>query len=1265
MSTSDSLSDSLNTEPTQTYTSDLSNNDLWDVIYSYFKDSESGRNYYITNHHLDSYNDFILNKIPQTLKENSPQTIFLGRDTETKSYKYELDIYYGGLNCDRVYLGKPIIYHKDNTKKQMYPNEARLKNLTYCSHIFCDIDIVIKTNDIDTNSNNSNQNNSMEQESQEKKSKVITFSKISLGTIPIMLHSKICVLYNHTFETLKTMGECPYEQGGYFIVDGKEKIMVSHERKAENKVYVQSIGDDYYSHSVNIKSVPQGKFKYPKTTEISIKIKDESMDMRLPGFNTRIPLFIIFRALGFESDKEILELVLGNLENDVNQELLNDFISTIKNGSIVYKQISAVNYLKDFVQGGTVSEVINIINNELIPHVGYDYTNKAYFLGHMVKSIIYNKKGLIPNTDRDSFAYKRVDLSGFLLAGLFRDNFIQFQRQAKIEIDKEYRFNTAKYKTEIDTIVNESNIRNIFLVDKMERPTMNAFKLGTVINKKGLIQTLGRRGFSDYLSHTRRINTPVDNSQNGGGIMIGQRKLHSTQYGIVCPIEAPDGGNVGIKKHMTVMTAITFGCDTKPIEKCIREFGLMYLNEISPEDLDGNGKVFMNGNMLGIHQNLSYLVRILKLLRRNAYINIFTSINFDSRFNELYISTDGGRCCRPIAVVENNRLLLNKKHVKSIKDRMIDWNNLIMGFGKQSDRDAYYNCNYNSPQEQGKLIELLEKNQGVLEYIDTDELHTCLVASSYTVLEKADRLVRYTHSELHPSMILGLLGFICPFSNNSQYPRNVYGAGQGKQATGVYISNYRNRMDSGVHILNYPEKPLISTRMSDYIFNSKLPCGKNIIVAVASYGGYNQEDSVIINKSSLEKGCFISTYYNTYEAKERMDKRTYTNEVLYSPENDDKNVPLHKEYDYSKLDKFGVVKENTYVYQNDVLIGQYSESTEGLSDMSTAVKKDGGGLVDKVYMFNTNSDNNKLCKVRLCSTRFPETGDKFASRHGQKGTIGIVMNGEDMPYTKDGIVPDMIINPHCFPSRMTIGQFLESLGGKVGCCLGFLLNGTPFEEQSISDIGNILQDNCNFDKKGTEYLYNGRTGKQLSTEIFIGPTYYQRLKQMVQDKINSRAPGSINYLTRQPPAGRAAGGGLRLGEMERDAVISHGIASFLKEATMERSDAHTCYISDHTGELAAVNPNRNIYISPNTDGPLQFEGNSVHNLKLKVQDTKSHSFSKVRIPYSVKLLMQECEAIGVNLRIITNKKTNELEVLEEDSEKNNNSNSNKNNNKNE
>lgn len=1188
--------------------SKLNDNNIWDIIYSYFKYHK----YYLTNHHLDSFNDFITNKIPQTFKENNPQTIFLERNPETKNYKYELEIYYGGIDGDKINIGKPIIYHKDNVKKQMFPNEARLKNIDYSTHLFCDIEVKIKNNE-DGNED------------------TLNFNHISLGSIPIMLHSKLCVLQNQTFDNLKNMGECPYEQGGYFIVEGKEKVIVSHERKAENKLYVQEINDDYYSHTVNIKSVPEGKFKYPKTTEICVRRSDNTMLVRLPGFSRRVPLFIIFRFLGVISDKEILHYIFEDLNDEVHVNMLNDIIETVKDGSILYSQRAAADYLKKFTQTKTISEVFKVIINELVPHVGEDFNNKAYFIGHMVKKLIYKMHNLVRNTDRDSYAFKRVDLSGFLLAGLFRDNFLQFQRNAKIEIDQEFRFNSSKYKSDISTIINDANLRNVFNSKKIEKEYMRAFKIGTILNKKGLIQALTRRSFSDIISHTRRINTPT------GNVMIGQRRLHSTQYGIICPIEAPDGGNVGIKKHMTVMTHITFGCNSEPIKKCLREHGLIYLNEIRPIEISRNnyGKVMVNGNYIGVHQNISLLVRTLKLFRRNGLINIFTSIYWDTRFNELFLSTDGGRCTRPLLIVKNNDILIKKNQVMMLKEGKITWKNLVFGTMNQADKMEFLNCDYSCPKEKKKLLEKLETTQGVIEYLDVDELDNLLISASVNDLYNSDNSKPYTHCEIHPSMILGPLGFICPFSNNSQSIRPIFGAGQGKQAVGIYTSNFRNRMDNASHVLNYPQKPIITNRLNDYIFNSKLPCGINAVVAIGSYSGYNQEDSVIINRGSLHKGLFNTSYYKIYEGLEMYDKKNNIGDNFYSPEFDEKNVKLHKDYNYNKLDKFGVVKENTYVYQNDVIIGKYKDSIDGNNDSSIAVKKDSGGLVDKVYIFNTNSDNHKLCKVRLCKTRIPELGDKFASRHGQKGTVGIIMDEKDMPYSKEGIVPDIIVNPHAFPSRMTIGQFLETLAGKICCDLGFSFDGTPFEDQSIEDLGNILESKCGYEKYGTEILYSGISGKKLNTEIFMGPTYYQRLKQMVQDKINSRAPGKINYLTKQPPAGRAAGGGLRLGEMERDAIISHGISQFLKESTMEKSDKHSCYVCDHSGEIVGVNPEKNIFVSPSVDGPIEFEGNKIEELKPKVRENKSHSFSKIEIPYSVKLLTQECGAMGINLRLIT------------------------------
>ena len=336
--------------------------DIWKIIYSYFDNNK----YYMTNHHLDSFNDYITNKIPQTFKENNPQIVYIspikeGKDTkkEAKKYKYELEIYYGGKDGDKINIGKPIIHHGDNVQKQMFPNEARLKNLNYSTHIFYDLYVKFKVN---------NEDGVVIEESER------TFEHLNLCSIPIMLHSKLCVLNNQTFETIRNMGECPYEQGGYFIIEGKEKVIVSHERKAENKLYVQTVNDDYNSHTINIKSLPQGKFKYPKTTEIGIRRTDESMNVRLPGLNKKVPLFVVFRFLGIESDKEILEYIFSDLEDDVNKELIDDMIPSIKevNVGLVEVDLKAKSPLKKEL------EMIAII-------YGYSQDSNIYFNANLAQ----------------------------------------------------------------------------------------------------------------------------------------------------------------------------------------------------------------------------------------------------------------------------------------------------------------------------------------------------------------------------------------------------------------------------------------------------------------------------------------------------------------------------------------------------------------------------------------------------------------------------------------------------------------------------------------------------------------------------------------------------------------------------------------------------------------------------------------------------------------------------------------------------------------
>ena len=1222
--------------------------DTWTIIDSYFRDNSN----YLVKHHLDSYNDFIGKKIPLILQQYNPQIHVKELIPETDIYKYETHVYFGGEDGSEVFIGKPIIYSESGGKpdmKQMYPNEARLKNLTYAAHILCNISVKYLIRD---------------ETDPEAEPEVITksFEKVVMGKIPIMLHSKACVLRDLPFNLRREMGECPYDQGGYFVIDGAEKVIVSHERKAENKLYILESNDmdNTVQYSAQIKSVPDDSFKFARTTVVNVNryIQNDferregiysdncgPMTVRLPMMRRQIPLFIVFRLLGVESDKEIFQYILGNLTTYESKLFIDDLQQSVMDTGPIFTQVAAIKYCANLSNGNSISHILDVIRTDLFPHIGDNFVDKAYYLGYLVNKILCVRHKIEPPTDRDSFLYKRVDLSGFLLANLFRENYKQFQRDSKIAIDTEYRFNTNQYQGDnYSNIINSDNLTKMFDPMVIEKSFMKSFKIGTILNKVGLIQALNRLSSVGAVSHLRRINTPDTN------VMIGQRKLHGTQYGFICAAETPDGSNIGIKKHMTMLAHITFGCSAKPVIKLCLEMGVVPLSSLPPTSVFKKVKVFVNGNWIGIHEDPARFVELMKLYRRNGVINIFTSISWNIEMMEIHFLTDSGRLCRPMYVLEENQIKISAELVTALKSEKLNWSNLVSGINRTESID-YYSCDYICPieeatdveapvsrggrksgDEESRVVEYslekLKSGAGVIDFLDTDELINCHIVNTP---KEIDTDYKYDYCELHPCLILGALGFTIPFSNMSQAPRNVYGTGQTKQSVGVYTSNYRNRMDGTANVLMCPQKPLIQTRLAKYTMVNDLPTGINAVVAIACYSGYNQEDSVIFNKSSMERGLFRSFYFKTYSSTETADTRDGNFSSFFSPDKTDVSVNVKSEYNYTKVDENGFVKEGIQVTDNDVLISKYSSNGFENMDESEVVKPDGTGVVDKVFSDYMNTNNMRMCKVRVVSTREPALGDKFASRHGQKGTVGMVLREEDMPFTKDGIVPDIIVNPHAFPSRMTLGQFLESVIGKTCACHGFYSDGTPFTDVDIEPFANVLEDKYNYEKYGNEVLYNGIFGTQIKCNIFMGPTYYQRLKHMVKDKVNSRARGKMTMKNRQPPSGRSAGGGLRIGEMERDAVIAHGALQFLKESTMERSDKYEMYVSENSGQIAIANPSKNRYICPNVDGPLEFNSDT---LELESLNSKKTDIVKVEVPYNVKMMSQECEAMGISMRLI-------------------------------
>ena len=603
----------------------------------------------------------------------------------------------------------------------------------------------------------------------------------------------------------------------------------------------------------------------------------------------------------------------------------------------------------------------------------------------------------------------------------------------------------------------------------------------------------------------------------------------------------------------------------------------------------------------------------LKGLRRKSIINPYTSISWNVNTNEISIYTDGGRCTRPLYINDSKKILKNNKFtyennlrikksdIKKLEDGRYKWNNLILKSLNEFN-------NMSSDINQSNQIE-----EGLIEYIDVEESHNCLIAMKQKDLKENNP---YTHCEIHPSSILGVLASTIPFPDHNQSPRNTYQSAMGKQAMGVYSSNFMNRMDTLGHVLSYPNKPLVQTFTSKYLHINELPNGVNTIVAIATYSGYNQEDSVIMNKSAIDRGLFRSFFYRSYRDDEKKIQSSGKEERFTNP--DPKYTKGIKPCNYEKLESNGFVKENTYVDGDDIIIGKVFPMKNSNNDMifkdsSTALRANENGYIDKNYI-NRNSEGHRFCKVRVRSERIPDVGDKFSSRHGQKGTVGMVYRQEDMPYTKDGITPDLIMNPHAVPSRMTIAQLIECILGKACVNLGGFGNGTPFVDCNIENISKVLED-FGYEKHGNEVLYNGRTGKQMNVSIFMGPTYYQRLKHLVDDKIHSRSHGPVVQLTRQPSEGRARDGGLRFGEMERDCMISHGTVQFLKERMLDVSDNYRLFICQKCGIKGIVNPDKDIYICKNCRNQT--------------------SFAEVRIPYACKLLMQELEAMSISPRMIT------------------------------
>ncbi|THH02572.1 hypothetical protein EW026_g324 [Hermanssonia centrifuga] len=1150
---------------------EITHEDCWAVISSFFE--QKG----LVRQQLDSFDEFVQNTMQELVDENAD--LILDQADQHTGHESDVTRRYE-IKFGQIYLSRPTVTEADGSVVPVFPQEARLRNLTYSAPLYIEMKKRVLLGREDPDSLTGDMIWEQEQDESPEDTR-----KVWIGKVPIMLRSTFCILHDLSDSDLFDLNECPYDSGGYFIINGSEKVLIAQERMATNHVYVFAKAQPSpISFLAEIRSAVEKGGKTISQFQVKLYHRNQErslgnvMKATIPYIKVDIPIWVVFRALGVISDRDILEHICYDMQDAQMLEMLKPCID---DGFVIQDREIAL----DFIGNRGTTTGLNrerrlryaqeILQKEMLPHISMaegSESKKAYFFGYMIHRLLLAALERRDLDDRDHFGKKRLDLAGPLLANLFRMLFRKLTKdvyrylQKCVETHKEFNLSLA---VKHNTITNGLKYSLATGNWGDQKKSMSA--------KAGVSQVLNRYTYASTLSHLRRCNTPLGRE----GKIAKPRQLHNTHWGMVCPAETPEGQACGLVKNLSLMSCISVGSLSAPVIEFLEEWGLESLEENAHSSTPCT-KVFVNGVWMGVHRDPANLVKTIKKLRRKDDISPEVSVVRDIRERELRLYTDAGRVCRPLFIVENQQLAITKKHINKLSETQL-------------------NVQTQKMEKVYKWDDLVK--WGLIELLDAEEEETVMISMTPEDLENsrlqtggvdphandgefdpAQRLKAptsahtWTHCEIHPSMILGVCASIIPFPDHNQSPRNTYQSAMGKQAMGIYLTNFLVRMDTMANILYYPQKPLATTRSMEYLKFRELPAGQNAIVAILCYSGYNQEDSVIMNQSSIDRGLFRSMYYRSYMD---LEKKSGVQQLEEFEKPTRENTLRMKHGTYDKLEDDGLIAPGTGVNGEDIIIGKTAPippdseelgqrtRTHTRRDVSTPLKSTESGIIDQV-LITTNAEGQKFVKIRVRSTRIPQTGDKFASRHGQKGTIGITYRQEDMPFTAEGITPDIVINPHAIPSRMTIGHLVECLLSKVATLIGNEGDATPFTELTVESVSQFLRQE-GYQSRGLEIMYHGHTGRKLQAQVYLGPTYYQRLKHMVDDKIHSRARGPVQILTRQPVEGRSRDGGLRFGEMERDCMISHGVAAFLKERLFEASDAYRLHVCDICGLTAIAN----------------------------------------------------------------------------------------------
>lgn len=1099
----------------------------------------------LVKQHIDSFNFFVEKDLKSIVKAN---------DRVTSDIDPNFFLRYTDIN-----VGTPERNDADSHRKEIFPHECRLRDMTYSAPITVNVDYY-------------------------RDGKTVRRKNVCIGKLPIMLRSNRCWLSNRSEAELSAMSECPLDPGGYFVVKGTEKVILVQEQLSKNRIILEHDAKKQSVTASVTSSTHERKSKsYVLTKHGRIYLKHNSI-------KEDIPIAIVFKALGIQADREILQLVAGNEEN--LRETFSINLEEAARAGVFTKQ-QALNYIgtkvklnrkPSMVRRPAHEDALDVLANVVMAHVTVERLNfrpKAIYIATMVRRVLSCMHDPRQVDDRDYVGNKRLELAGQLLALLFEDLFKKFNHDLKLNIDKllkkpnrTERFDAFQQLTFHNEAITTGFVRAI----STGNWSLKRFKM----ERAGITHVLSRLSYISALGMMTRISSQFEKTRK----VSGPRALQPSQWGVLCPSDTPEGEACGLVKNLALMTHITWDHDEGPIHKFAFMLGMEDINLITGAELyrPDSFIVYINGSVAGLTRFPQRFVRSFRRLRRAGKISEFVSIHTNSHHRAVHIASDGGRICRPMIIVEDGRPRVTSEHIRQLKAKKTTFDDFLRA--------------------------------GLIEYLDVNEENDSFIA----LYEKEIR-DNTTHLEIEPFTLLGAVAGLIPYPHHNQSPRNTYQCAMGKQAIGAIAYNEFRRIDTLLYLMVYPQKPMVKTKTIELIGYDKLPAGQNCMVAVMSYSGYDIEDALVLNKASIDRGfgrCQVMR-------KATVQMKTYPNSThdrFADPpceEGTKKKLPHYTTLQADGISGVGERLEEGDVYVNKQVptnandnsfsaMGNSAHNIEAseYKNQPMVHKNKTPVYVDQV-MVTDGDQEQKLFKVLLRETRIPELGDKFSSRHGQKGVCGLISPQTDMPFTDQGINPDIIMNPHGFPSRMTVGKMIELLSGKAGVISGQLQYGTAFGGSKVEDMSRILVEN-GYSYAGKDFLTSGITGEPMEAYVYFGPIYYQKLKHMVMDKMHARARGPRAILTRQPTEGRSRDGGLRLGEMERDCLIGYGATQLLLERLMLSSDAfkinacQVCGLLGYNGYCAFCKSSKNVV--------------------------------ELMIPYATKLLIQELLAMQIVPRLV-------------------------------